>query len=110
MDANEHVRRWPELHRGRGYKNQAALVGAYSDTMQRTTHSDTAEPLCCEPQCRKDTWPRVVCSALRLHSWINLAWRVRCFFAFWATILCWMMMACSSKPSTGRAGVGGHRR
>jgi hypothetical protein len=27
MDANEHVRRWPELHRGRGYKNQAALVG-----------------------------------------------------------------------------------
>jgi hypothetical protein len=25
----------------------------------------------------------VVCSALRLHSWINLAWRVRCFLRRW---------------------------
>lgn len=28
MDAQEHVRRLPELHRGRGYKNQAALLCA----------------------------------------------------------------------------------
>lgn len=27
MDANDHMRRWPELHRGRGYKNQATLIG-----------------------------------------------------------------------------------
>ena len=27
MDPMEHVREWPELHRGRGYKNQAALIG-----------------------------------------------------------------------------------
>jgi hypothetical protein len=36
MDAHEHVRRWPELHRGRGYKNQAALICAVHTIMHAT--------------------------------------------------------------------------